>query len=354
MTFLGQGSEPRLGALLDGQVLDLRAAEELRGSASPWSASMLDFLEGGAEARTAAGRLAATIDEAGDDLARLDQVRLLAPLPRPASIRDCMSFERHILQATRKAGLGRLAGLDALIERALGPRRSLAGFLNRSFYARPPYYTSNPRSVVGPGADVRIPAYSEIFDYELEWAVVIGKAGADIPHERAVEHIGGYTIFNDFSARDEQLEEMRGRLGPAKGKNFDTGNAMGPCLVTPDELADPYDLTMLARVNGAEWSRGNTGEAYWRFEQLIAYISRSETLYPGDVIGSGTCSGAQGMGCGLEIGAFLQPGDVIELEVDGIGVLRNRVVRTPTPVAESGTPDQATRGQANAGTMNQD
>ncbi len=335
VTFVRQGSEPRLGALLGDEVLDLRAAEELQGGASPWSRSMLDFLEGGTDARTAAERLAATTEQAGDALAALDECTLLAPLPRPGSIRDCMSFERHILQATRKAALGRLARVDGLIERGLGSRRSLAGLLNRSFYQRPPYYTSNPRSVVGPDADVRIPAYSEVFDYELEWAVIIGQAGADIPEQRAAEHIAGYTIFNDFSARDEQFKEMRGRLGPAKGKNFDTGNAMGPCLVTPDELADPYDLTMVARVNRAEWSRGNTGEAYWRFEQLIAYISRSETLYPGDVIGSGTCSGAQGMGCGLEIGAFLAPGDVVELEVEGIGVLRNHVVRIPEVTADS-------------------
>lgn len=118
---------------------------------------------------------------------------------------------------------------------------------------------------------------------------------------------------------------MRSRLGPAKGKNFDTGNAIGPCLVTPDELPDPYELTMTARVNGVEWSRARSGEAYWRFEQLIEHISRDETLYPGDFIGSGTCSGADGMGCGLEQGRFLSPGDVVELEVERIGVLRNRV-----------------------------
>ncbi len=309
-------------------MLDLRAAQEKSdGEAAPWSASMLAYLEGGVDARAAAQRLVKRAGDARKAQHRLEDVRLLAPLPRPASIRDCMSFERHVLQATRKAGLGRLAAVDGLLERVVGPRRSIAGRLNGSFYERPPYYTSNPRSVVGTGAEVRMPTYSKRFDYELEWAVVIGKKGVDIPEGRARDHIAGYTIFNDFSARDEQMKEMRGRLGPAKGKNFDTGNAMGPCLVTPDELPDPYDLTMTARVNGAEWSRGNTGEAYWRFEQLIAYVSRSETVYPGDVIGSGTCSGSDGLGCGLELGAFLEPGDVVELEVERIGVLRNRVVR---------------------------
>jgi 2-keto-4-pentenoate hydratase/2-oxohepta-3-ene-1,7-dioic acid hydratase in catechol pathway len=327
VSFARDGSGPRLGALLENRVLDLRTAEEgLEGSASAWSASMLAFLRGGAEAGEAARGLVDRAAKSSDGSHDLEEVELLAPLPRPASIRDCMSFERHVIQATRKAGLGPLGRIDGWLERALGPRRSLAGQLNRTFYERPPYYTSNPRSVVGPDAEVHIPSYCHVFDYELEWAVLIGKKGVDIPEEQAREHIAGFTIFNDFSARDEQLKEMRGRLGPAKGKNFDTGNAIGPCLATPDELTDPYDLTMLARVNGAEWSRGNTGEAYWRFEQLIAYISRSETLYPGDVIGSGTCSGAEGMGCGLEMGVFLQAGDVVELEVEGIGVLRNRVV----------------------------
>lgn len=252
----------------------------------------------------------------------LADVRLVSPVPRPASIRDTMSFERHIIQATRRAALGPLGRLDDLIERRVGPRRSIAGRLNRAFYERPLYYKSNPRSVVGHEADVRIPSYTNRFDYELEWGVFIGVGGVDIPESAAREHIAGYTVFNDFSARDIQGAEMRGRLGPAKGKDFDTGNAIGPWLVTPDELPEPYALTMTARVNGAEWSRGSTGEMHWRFEEIISYVSRSETLYPGDFIGSGTVGG----GCGLELGAFLRPGDVVELEVERIGVLRNRVV----------------------------
>jgi 2-keto-4-pentenoate hydratase/2-oxohepta-3-ene-1,7-dioic acid hydratase in catechol pathway len=130
----------------------------------------------------------------------------------------------------------------------------------------------------------------------------------------------------DFSARDTQQHEMRGRLGPAKGKDFDTGNAIGPWLVTPDEIPDPYNLTMTARVDGEEWSRGNSGETSYRFDELIAYMSRSETLYPGDFIGSGTCSGRLGKGCGLEQGRFLTAGNIVELEVEHIGVLRNRVI----------------------------
>ena len=257
----------------------------------------------------------------GDGRVPLSEVTLLAPLPRPASIRDCMSFEEHVINSTRAIGLGGYAKVDRLAERFLGKRFSIAHRASATFYKQPPYYKSNPRSVIGPDATVRIPAYCEQFDYELEWGVVIGREGVDITAQRAREYIAGYTIFNDFSARDAQKQEMGGRLGPAKGKDFDTGNAIGPWLVTPDELPDPYNLTMRARVNGAEWSRGSTATMHWRFEQLIAHISASETLYPGDFIGSGTV----GRGCGLELGSYLKPGDTVELEIDGLGVLRNTV-----------------------------
>jgi 2-keto-4-pentenoate hydratase/2-oxohepta-3-ene-1,7-dioic acid hydratase in catechol pathway len=287
-------------------------------------ARVTPLLIGGAEAIERAAELAewAFRERPEGVVHRLDEVRLAPPVGVPASIRDTMSFERHLIQVTRRAALGKLGRLDALLERRVGPRRSLAGRLNKAFYERPLYYKSNTRSVVGHDADVHMPAYTERFDYELEWGVFIGTRGADIPEQSARRHIAGYTVFDDFSARDIQIAEMRGRLGPAKGKDFDTGNAIGPWLVTPDELPDPYSLTMTARVNGAEWSRGSTRDMHWSFEEIIAYISRSETLYPGDFIGSGTVGG----GCGLEIGAFLARGDVVELEVDGIGVLRNRVV----------------------------
>lgn len=123
-----------------------------------------------------------------------------------------------------------------------------------------------------------------------------------------------------------QMNEQKGRLGPAKGKDFDTGNALGPYLVTADEIKDPYCLEMTAKVNGAIWSKGNSSDMYWRFEDIIAHISRSETVYPGEFIGSGTCSGKEGCGCGLEMGRFLKSGDEVELFVEKLGVLRNRVV----------------------------
>jgi 2-keto-4-pentenoate hydratase/2-oxohepta-3-ene-1,7-dioic acid hydratase in catechol pathway len=326
VTFSESGVE-RLG-VLDGAgetICVLQAAAEARSEPRPTIfARALPFLSSGPEAVERARELADwAIHERPEGVVHaLADVRLEAPVPRPSSVRDSMSFERHILQATRRAALGPLGRLDAMLERRVGARASLAGRLNRAFYERPLYYKSNPRSVVGHDADVRIPSYTESFDYELEWGIFIGVAGADITEEAARDHVAGYVVFNDFSARDIQMAEMRGRLGPAKGKDFDTGNAIGPWLVTPDELPDPYGLTMTARVNGAQWSRGSTREMHWSFEEIVSYVSRSETLYPGDFIGSGTVGG----GCGLELGAFLKRGDVVELEVEGIGLLRNRVV----------------------------
>jgi 2-keto-4-pentenoate hydratase/2-oxohepta-3-ene-1,7-dioic acid hydratase in catechol pathway len=163
-------------------------------------------------------------------------------------------------------------------------------------------------------------------DYELEIAAVIGRKGRDIAQSDANNYIFGYTIFNDFSARDAQAREMSGPLGPAKGKDFDGANILGPCIVTPDEIGDLYNLTMIARVNGEEWSRGNTGTIHWRFDQIIAFLSDSETLYPGEVLGSGTV----GNGCGLESLRFLKHGDEVELEIENIGVIRNRVLAPHT------------------------
>lgn len=347
LTFLGPDRSPHIGALVSGgrQIAVLQvAAEAKEGAPLPYFSSMLAFLREGANARYKAH---VAIDFAISQkppgaLLDLDSVELLSPVPRPESIRDCMAFEDHIINATRVVGLGPLAPVDAFLERLAGRKRSLAYHLNRTWYARPVYYKSNRFAVVGHGADVLIPPYCRAFDYELEWGVFIGKPGRNIPENKARDHIAGYTIFNDFSARDIQMKEMGGRLGPAKGKDFDTGNAIGPWLVTADEIPDPYSLTMQARVNGKTWSRGTTADMHWTFEQIISYISRSETLYPGEFIGSGTCSGSQGSGCGLELGRTLSPGDTVDLEVEKIGILRNRVQGTPLP----GRPAAAGRREA--------
>src|ERR1700722_703996 len=221
-------------------------------------------------------------------------------------------------------------GGDAALERAREAVKKAPAEIDRGapptvpaiFYKQPIYYKANRFAVIGTDDEVVWPDYSKFLDFELEFGVFIKDKVTDAPKEGALKHVFGYTIFNDMSARDAQALEMEGRLGPAKGKDFDTGNPMGPCLVTADEIPDPYDLTMIARVNGEEWGRGNSGSMYWKFEDLISYISRSETLYPGEFLGSGTV----GNGCGLEHMRFIKPGDLIELEVERIGVLRNRVV----------------------------
>lgn len=331
VTCLDESGRPRVGVLTaDGRAIALLQAGAVHrdGQARPEFTDMLTLLRGGPRAMDAARDLAGWIVREHPDgtLLPLEGTRLLAPVPVPESIRDCMAFEQHIINATRAVGLGKLAFLDEALERWLGRKRTLAYLANRAWYRAPVYYKSNRFSVSGPDADIRMPPDTRRFDYELEWGVFIGEGGHDITEAGAAGHIAGYTIFNDFSARDTQLAEMRGRLGPAKGKDFDTGNAIGPCLVTPDEIPDPYALTMRARVNGEEWSLGSSADMHWSFEDIIAHVSRSETLYPGEFIGSGTCSGPEGRGCGLEMGKVLSAGDLVELEVERIGILRNRVM----------------------------
>jgi 2-keto-4-pentenoate hydratase/2-oxohepta-3-ene-1,7-dioic acid hydratase in catechol pathway len=186
----------------------------------------------------------------------------------------------------------------------------------------PAYYKGDPDTVVGPDADVAIPQYCDKFDFELELAVAIGRRGKNIPVSQADRYIAGYTIWNDFSARDQQMREGPLGMGPSKAKDFDGGNAIGPFLVTPDEI-DPDNLRMLARVNGEVWTDSRSGGRQFSFPELIAHVSQSETIHPGELWGSGTVTG----GSGLELDRWLQPGDIVELEIDGIGVLRNRVVR---------------------------
>ncbi len=319
----------RLGALLpDGD--RVAALQEgclaLRGTPSPFLTDMLSLLDGGAAALDEARQVMEfiTVQQPPGCIYPLAPLRLAAPVPRPRSIRDCMVFAKHLIQATRTVVRWRfapLARLDAWMERWRG-RALLAP--PSVWYERPVYYKGNPLSVIGPDAEVSWPDYTEKLDYELEFGIFIGRKGRNIPAAQARDSIAGYTIFNDFSARDVQFQKMQGRLGPAKGKDFDTGNVLGPYLVTADEVPDPYHLTMLARVNGQEWSRGSSADMHFSFEEIVAYISRSETLYPGEFMGSGTV----GNGCGLELDRWLKPGDVVELEVERLGVLRNRVVRS--------------------------
>jgi 2-keto-4-pentenoate hydratase/2-oxohepta-3-ene-1,7-dioic acid hydratase in catechol pathway len=292
-----------------GLALDLRAAaRRAHGAEVPEFTSMLALIDAGpyglANARMAA---AAWPEEASTPLGELE---LLSPLPEPRSIRDCLVFEEHL----RNARLQR--------EKMTGKP---SPEIPQLWYERPAYYKGNRMSVVGHETNVVWPFYSELMDFELELACVVGRRGKDIPREHARDHIFGLTIFNDFSARDTQQQEKTLNMGSTKAKDFDTGNVLGPWIVTLDEIGDPHALDMEARVNGERWGGGNSSAMHHKFEDILAFISRSETLYPGEVIASGTV----GTGCGMELGRFLSPGDVVELNVEKIGALRNRIVRHP-------------------------
>ena len=259
----------------------------------------------------------AVIEAGADEAARhiskasysLAEVKLHAPL-KPTTLRDAYAFEQHVRTANQNRG------------RDIPPE----------WFKFPIFYYTNPNSIFGPGDEIPYPNYTQSLDYELEIAVVIGKAGINLSAEKAAEHIFGYTVFNDWSARDIQREEMKAGLGPAKGKDF--ASSLGPFIVTPDALTDKtagrpgvYDLSMTAKINGMEMSRGNFKDIYWSFGEIIAHASQSAMLYPGDVIGSGTV----GTGCLLELtktqGPWLNKGDVVELEIERIGILKNTIGR---------------------------
>ncbi|MGC8856287.1 MAG: fumarylacetoacetate hydrolase family protein [Anaerolineae bacterium] len=235
------------------------------------------------------------------------QVTFHAPL-HPTTLRDAYAFEQHV--KTANANRGRE--------------------VPEEWYKFPVFYFTNPNAIFGPNEEIPYPPYTSALDYELEIAVIIGKRGRDISPEDAPQYIFGYTIFNDWSARDVQREEMKVGLGPAKGKDF--ASSLGPYIVTADEFADRttgrpgvFALEMMARVNGVTRSHGNFKDIYWSFGEIIARASASVELLPGEVIGSGTV----GTGCLLELtrgqGPWLQPGDTVELEIERLGVLRNQV-----------------------------
>lgn len=245
------------------------------------------------------------------DLISLEEVQLGAPIPRPLSFRDFYAFEQHVKTCRERRDLEMVP----------------------EWYQIPVFYFSNPAVFGGTEAGITSPKHTKSLDYELEIACVICKEGIDIPIEKADEYIAGFMILNDWSARDIQREEVKVGLGPAKAKDFATSS--GPWLVTVDELqgrlipslkGNRYDLQMTARINGEQYSRGNFIDIYYTFAQMIARASEDCYLYPGDVIGSGTV----GSGCLLEIGGgelhnWLQPGDVVELEIDHLGTLRNTI-----------------------------
>ena len=322
------GGSPRVGAFIkgDAQIVDLQEAHQAGWKQdSPYLAGVLALLEGGPSALDLAYETVKLAETSNAHMVGRDTVELLAPIPDLPQIRDFLCFEKHLLQgfaAARKVRAQDAPDPEAAL-REMDEKGILA--VPQTWYDRPIFYHPNRLNVVGTGTDIQWPTYSKQLDFELEFGCFIGKKGKDIPRDQARDHIAGYAIFNDISARDEQMKEMPGQLGPGKGKTFDTANVIGPCLVTADELEDPYNLEMVVRVDGEEWGRGNTSEMHWKLEDCIAHVARSETLHTGEFLGSGTV----GNGCGLEQMRFLQPNNVVEMEIEGIGIIRNRIVGGP-------------------------
>jgi 2-keto-4-pentenoate hydratase/2-oxohepta-3-ene-1,7-dioic acid hydratase in catechol pathway len=241
---------------------------------------------------------------------------LLAPVAQPPSVRDFYAFEQHVRTARARRGLE----------------------MHPDWYELPVFYFSNPAAIVGPGDSVAAPPRSAELDYEVEVACVLGAGGRDVRLRDADELVAGFTIMNDWSARDVQRREMQLSMGPVKGKDFAT--SLGPYLVTSDEFApgglrDVPGAAMVARVNGVEYTRSNLDTLWWSFAEMVAYAAESAPLRRGDVLGSGTC----GTGCILELALvhgsdkypYLTAGDEVELEVEGLGVLANRVVASDAP-----------------------
>ncbi len=331
VTFDSNG-QPRVGLIHEDKLIDLVAAVRRldvipggRGKDEGFARarvgnSMLELIERGEHALDAARAVlqnAASLPEAHDGFPivhELSQTRLLAPIPRPPSMRDGYAFRQHVVTARKNRGLEMIPEFDQF----------------------PVFYFTNHNSVVGPGDVVVERDHLERLDYELEVAVVIAKSGSNWSVKEADASLFGLLVMNDWSARALQMEEMKLSLGPAKGKDFAT--SLGPFLVTLDELKDrttesprgrTFDLPMRAFINGKQLSQGNVKDMNWTFAEIVARASYGVTMHAGDVIGSGTC----GTGCLLELNGskitdnlWLKAGDNVRLEVDKLGVLENRIV----------------------------
>jgi len=318
----------RIGFVVGENVVDIEQASlkyAMRGddkSIKTLPSDIITFLSLGNDAETLAYEVLdwvskRTIDELNSPHPiawKQTEVNLLAPVPRPTSMRDGYAFRQHVEAARRNRGVEMIEEFDEF----------------------PVFYFTNHQAVIGPGPMAVMPEHLKKLDFELEACIVIGKEGRNIKAENADEHIFGYMVMNDWSARYLQMEEMKLSLGPAKGKDFAT--AIGPYLVTKDELesrripgakGDRYDLTMTCKVGDTEVSRGNLKDMTWTFAQIIERASYGVTLYPGDVIGSGTV----GTGCFLELNGskvydnwWLKIGDKVTCSIDLLGDLTNEVV----------------------------
>ncbi|GAB1429358.1 fumarylacetoacetate hydrolase family protein [Ignavibacteria bacterium] len=326
ITFRPIASVERLGAIINNEILDIEfAARNCAAAAGCALPSLPDdiisFLRLGETAMSDARKLIAFCFENRENIPvgsiiTADTVTFAAPVPRPASMRDGYAFRQHVEAARRNRGVEMIPEFDEI----------------------PIFYFTNHQAVYGPGDIPVLPLHEEQLDFELECAVVIGKQGRNIAASEADSYIAGLTVMNDWSARALQMKEMKLNLGPAKGKDFAT--SLGPWLLTLDELEPritrspngaAYNLEMTCRLNGQEVSRGNVKDMTWTFAQIIERASYGVTLYPGDVIGSGTC----GTGCFLELNGskvfnpplWIKPGDIVECEIESLGTLTNRIVR---------------------------
>ncbi len=271
VTYAVGSRKPRVGMLENGGVIDIG-----------FDGDMVAFIEAGAPI---------------GKHSPVGSAQLLAPL-RPRSMRDFLTFEGHLHNALTRLGRP----------------------IPNEWYEVPAYYKGMPDTVIGPDEEIPWPAYTQRLDHELELAAIIGRRGKNISKENALDYVFGYTIWNDVSARDVQARELPIGMGPAKAKDWDGSNVLGPCIVTADEL-DPANVRMVVRVNGEVWGEDTSAHMHHTFADLIHYASQAQTLYPGDVFGSGTAAG----GSGLELDRFLKEGDIIEMEIENIGILRNRI-----------------------------
>ncbi|RJF88790.1 fumarylacetoacetate hydrolase family protein [Oleomonas cavernae] len=316
------GDRTRLCALTADHkaMIDLdAAAQALHGAAEPIYASLLALIEAGPAGLDKARALHETADDQRPEAAMLplEGLCFAPPLTPPRML--CFSvYDKHIKRAfeaavTMRTGRG-FGGLVKRLNLLKVPKR---------FYQRPLYYKGNHLSVSGHDQPVQWPHYTKLMDYELELGVVLWNRGKNIKANDAASHIFGYTCFNDFSARDVLMQEIMRGVGPVKGKDFDTGNAMGPWVVTADEIPDPYDLKMEVRVNGEVRGRSSTSHMCHPIQRMIEVASDEELIVPGTFFGTG----AADHGCGIEDLRFLEPDDVVEIELERIGTLRNRVVK---------------------------
>lgn len=314
VTFENKEGQSRIGWLVGNEVVDMQLADPQLPT------DMLTFIDHHEQYYDIIDKLGTV-----EPHYVLSEIKLLAPLPNPRSIRDYIGFEQHMLNASKSFG----------------------HTVGQAWYDMPIFYFTNHHGVYGPDDHIKRPAKETKLDLELELAVVLGKKGQDIKAEEADDYIFGYTVFNDWTARAIQGYEMTVPLGPHKGKDF--ANAFGPCIVTKDEfekyrcvisreshpehLQMPknsrgrFDLKMTARINGAVICEGNYKTVHWTFPQMMERASENGvTLMPGDILGSGTVGWGSLIENKFSVHRPIEPGDEVELEIEGIGILKNKVI----------------------------